>query len=306
MVVDLGAKCHIGFKAKADADRQIGLLLEYNNVWAYTWHEWIDLTTLPKTFTFEFMHNHRNTENIKFYFILKHPWFPLINEDENIDVYLDVVYVVQEPPADPNLAHYPTPSDGTMLNNTWTSCWWTPGQYATTHNVYFSENFDDVFNGTENTYWGNYSETFFIYGFLDYAGRSQPLAPDMTYYWRIEEVNDLHPDSPWKGDVWSFGIPSYTAYDPVPADGAELIDPNITLSWTAGIAAKSHTLYFGNNFNDVNSATGGPLQQSTTYTPDSLEFDKTYYWRVDEFNGYATHKGQIWSFTTASDKVESG
>jgi hypothetical protein len=30
--LDLGAKCHIGFTAKADADRQIGLLLEYNNV----------------------------------------------------------------------------------------------------------------------------------------------------------------------------------------------------------------------------------------------------------------------------------
>jgi hypothetical protein len=28
----------------------------------------------------------------------------------------------------------------------------------------------------------------------------------MTYYWRVDEVNDLHPDSPWKGDVWSFTI----------------------------------------------------------------------------------------------------
>ncbi|HUT45053.1 MAG TPA: hypothetical protein VMX36_02160 [Sedimentisphaerales bacterium] len=148
--LDLGAKCHIGFKAKADADRQIGLLLEYNNIWAYTWHEWIDLTTLPKTFTFEFVHNRRNTENVVLYFILKHSWFPLLNEDENIDVYIDSVYVVQEPPADPNLAHYPWPPDGAIHEDTWSTLAWSPGRYAVSHDVYFSEDFNDMNNGTED------------------------------------------------------------------------------------------------------------------------------------------------------------
>ncbi len=115
----------------------------------------------------------------------------------------------------------------------------------------------------------------------------------------------MHPDSPWKGDVWSFGITPYTAYDPIPADGAKQIDPNVTLIWEAGLHAELHVIYIDDNFDDVNSATGGFPQQSTNYTPGPLDRDKTYYWRVDEYGWHTTHKGQVWSFTTVSDKVES-
>jgi hypothetical protein len=68
-------------------------------------------------------------------------------------------------------------------------------------------------------------------------------------------------------------------------------------------------LYFGENFAEVEAGTGGTFRgifSETSYLPDHLEIDKTYYWRVDEFDGAGTHKGEIWSFTTASDKVESG
>jgi len=297
--LDLGAKCHIGFTAKADADRQIGVLLEQDGSWAYAWHEWIDLTILPKTFAFEFVHDRRNTENIVLYFILKHSWFPLLNEDENIDVYIDNVYVVQEPPADPNLAHYPWPPDGAMHEDTWSTLAWSPGRFAVSHDVYFGSNFDDVNDGNEDTFRGNILATYDIVGFGTYADMSG-LEPGTTYYWRVDEVNDLHPDSPWKGDVWSLTIAPETAYDPVPTSGAESVDRNVSLSWKAGLYAKSHTVYFGDNFDDVNCATGEFPQQSTTYSPGPLEFDKTYYWRVDEYDGHTTNKGEIWSFTTVS------
>ncbi|MHC4145476.1 MAG: hypothetical protein ACYSUD_11935, partial [Planctomycetota bacterium] len=54
----------------------------------------------------------------------------------------------------------------------------------------------------------------------------------------------------------------------------------------------------GDNFDDVNNAAGGLPQGTTTYTPGPLKLAKTYYWRVDEFDGLATHKGDVWSFTT--------
>jgi len=58
-------------------------------------------------------------------------------------------------------------------------------------------------------------------------------------------------------------------------------------------------VYFGDNFDDVNNATEGNPQQSTTYIPGQLEQDKTYYWRVDVFYGWGDcEKGEIWSFTT--------
>jgi len=43
----------------------------------------------------------------------------------------------------------------------------------------------------------------------------------------------------------------------------------------------------GDNFDDVNNATGGTASGLTTYTPDQLELAKTYYWRVDEFDSDA-------------------
>ena len=70
------------------------------------------------------------------------------------------------------------------------------------------------------------------------------------------------------------------------------------LSLTAGFGAKLHTVYFGDNFDEVSNAAGGLPQGALTYTPGTLKMAKTYYWRVDEFDVVETHKGDVWSFTT--------
>ena len=94
-------------------------------------------------------------------------------------------------------------------------------------------------------------------------------------------------------------MPPKTAYNPDPADGAEFVGPDdVTLSWTPGFRAKLHTVYFGDNFEQVNNATGGTPMGLKTYTPGPLELEKVYYWRVDEFDPPATYKGDVWSFTT--------
>jgi hypothetical protein len=133
-----------------------------------------------------------------------------------------------------------------------------------------------------------------------FAGFAYPdgLVPGTTYYWRIDEVNDADPNSPWKGDVWSFSIPPKTAYSPDPADGTEFVDPNATFTWTGGFGAKLHTVYIGNNFDDVSNATGGTPLGSVSFSPGPLESEKVYYWRVDEFDPPFTHKGDVWAFTT--------
>ncbi|MFB0555229.1 MAG: LamG domain-containing protein, partial [Phycisphaerae bacterium] len=191
----------------------------------------------------------------------------------------------------------PSPADGALHLDTWINLSWSPGDYAVSHNVYLGENFDDVNDGAESTFQGNQTSTFLVAGFPGFA-YPDGLIPGTTYYWRIDEVNETEPNSPWKGDVWSFTIPPKTAYAPDPADTAESIDLNADLSWTAGFGAKLHTLYFGDNFDDVNNATVGISQGSTTYDPGPLELAKTYYWRVDEFDAIETYKGHVWSFTT--------
>ena len=174
---------------------------------------------------------------------------------------------------------------------------WSSGVHAVSHDVYFDENFDDVNDGTGDTFRDNQTMAYFVAGFPGYP-YPDGLVPGTTYYWQIDEVNGLHLDSPWKGDVWSFTVPPKKASDPVPADGAESLDMNVRLSWTAGFGAILHTVYFGKNFDDVNDATGGVPIGVTTYSPGTLELGKTYYWRVDAFDTIATYKGDVWSFTT--------
>ena len=95
------------------------------------------------------------------------------------------------------------------------------------------------------------------------------------------------------------------ASSPNPADESTDVPRDVVLSWTPGEFAPTtngHTIYFSDNFNDVNDGIGGITQNTTSYAPPQhLNLDTTYYWRVDEVNGppdYTVYEGDIWSFTT--------
>jgi len=191
----------------------------------------------------------------------------------------------------------PNPADGSMNADTWVNLSWAPGFYAVSHDIYFGDNFDNVNDGAAEAFVGNQVATFLVAGFPGFPF-PDGLVPGTTYYWRIDEVNDTEPNSPWKGNVWSFSIPPKTAYAPDPADSAESVDLDVTLGWTPGFDAKLHTVYFGDNFDDVENAAGGLPQGVSTYTTGPLKMAKTYYWRVDEFDAIDTYKGNVWSFTT--------
>jgi hypothetical protein len=194
-------------------------------------------------------------------------------------------------------AYNPIPADGAIYSDTFATLSWTAAENTVSHNVYFGDNFQDVDDGTDDAFVGNQTETFIIVGFVGYP-YPDGLVPGTTYYWRIDEVNDTDPDNPSKGSVWSFLVPPKTAYNPNPADGAESVDPNVELSWTAGFNAVLHTVYFGDDYDVVNDATGGQGQGPLTYSPGTLETAKVYYWRVDEYDTVDTYKGDVWSFTT--------
>jgi len=72
---------------------------------------------------------------------------------------------------------------------------WTPGKFASPvngHKVYFSENLSDVNDGI-----GGIAQDANSYA-------SERLAFGTTYYWRVDEVNNVNPESPWTGHIWSF------------------------------------------------------------------------------------------------------
>ncbi|MHC4510786.1 MAG: discoidin domain-containing protein [Planctomycetota bacterium] len=95
------------------------------------------------------------------------------------------------------------------------------------------------------------------------------------------------------------------ASDPSPANRATDAPRDVVLSWTPGIfvpAINGHKVYFSENFNDVDGGIGGIAQDANSFTPPQrLDFETTYYWRVDEVNGppdSTVFKGNFWSFTT--------
>jgi hypothetical protein len=193
-------------------------------------------------------------------------------------------------------AYNPAPADDSYLADTWVTLGWSPDDSAASHDVYLGDDFDSVNEGTGDTFRVNQAALFFVAGFPGYP-YPDGLVPGTTYYWRIDEV-EADGITKHKGDIWSFTVTPRTAYNPNPADGAEFVDPNAILSWLAGFGGKLHTVYIGTDFDDVNDAAGGTSQGPTIYNPGTLESAKVYYWRVDEFDGAGTYKGDVWSFTT--------
>ncbi len=194
-------------------------------------------------------------------------------------------------------AYSPSPSDTSMHADDWATLSWTASEAAVSHDVYFGTSFEDVNTGAENVFMGNITinnQSIGLVGFPTPEG----LAPGSTYYWRVDEVNEAHPDSPWKGQVWSFWIPFKTGYNPDPIDGARYEQTNVGLTWGEGMNAIMQSVYFGTNANEVGNATGAPTQMVNTFDPGPLELDTSYYWRVDTFNGAEWVTGPLWSFKT--------
>jgi len=107
-------------------------------------------------------------------------------------------------------------------------------------------------------------------------------------------------------------ILNFKAALPAPAHQEKDVPRETLLSWMPGDRADTHNVYFGTNFDDVNEASVTNWQKAlvmqnhpdTTYDPPGLlEFNTTYYWRIDEVNAppdSGVTKGDVWSFTTAN------
>jgi hypothetical protein len=112
--------------------------------------------------------------------------------------------------------------------------------------------------------------------------------------------------------MFDVGIPPGLSRAPKPKNGKTEVLRDTELRWKGGMFAATHDLYFGEDFNDVNEAgiddpRGVLMAQGMTETayefPGLLEFEKTYYWRVDEVNNLDPNspwRGSVWSFTIAN------
>ncbi len=199
--------------------------------------------------------------------------------------------------ADLEIAYQPIPAEGSVEARLQITLEWTPGDSTVSHEVYLSDNFADVNAGSTPLF--NVAPTIpsFIIG-MGLPGDPYPdgLTAGTTYYWRVDELDDT---TTHKGDVWSFSVLTDMAHELSPANGNVYVSPETLLTWTPGLFADAHDVYISDNLADV---TDGTVPTATVidpnYAPTGLAMEATYYWRVDEFDGTTTVKGEVLSFST--------
>ncbi|MHC4214749.1 MAG: hypothetical protein ACYSWP_15405, partial [Planctomycetota bacterium] len=125
-----------------------------------------------------------------------------------------------------------------------------------------------------------------------------------TYYWRIDETNKDQA-TPTKGNVWFFTILDGKAQYPNPGNELKTVATSAKLSWTPGIGAESHDVYFGTDEEQVKNATPSSKLYKKNVTlgnesfdPESMEEGIYYYWRIDEKGKAGISKGDVWKFRT--------
>ncbi len=100
------------------------------------------------------------------------------------------------------------------------------------------------------------------------------------------------------------------AFTPLPYDGAIDAAHDSLLTWISGAYTAEHDVYFGTDQeavanadpNDPNVYRGRIALDVTSYGPGDLQWNTTYYWRVDEINepeSWSPIVGSVWNFTTA-------
>ncbi|UCE49822.1 MAG: hypothetical protein JSW47_06650 [Phycisphaerales bacterium] len=176
---------------------------------------------------------------------------------------------------------------------------WTAGDHAAQHDVYFGADADAVAaaeTSTADIYQGRQAETSFA---------PAKLAWNTTYYWRIDEVNDLNPDSPWRGSVWSFTTADFLIIDDF--EGYDAYENQIWWSWKDGLGYAAHDdePAFGGN------GTGSAVGDETTisYTEETTRHGGAQsmpFFYNNNKQGFARYSEAELILTAARDWTEEG
>ncbi|MHC4206890.1 MAG: discoidin domain-containing protein, partial [Planctomycetota bacterium] len=113
-----------------------------------------------------------------------------------------------------------------------------------------------------------------------------------------------HAEEAWRPFIVATERAKDQASNPNPAKGATEVNPTPVLSWTPGEYVEGlspkHKVFFSEDFNNVNIGIGGVTLDASEYPAPGipLDFDKTYYWRVDEANSVSGwDQGDVWQFS---------
>ncbi len=207
ILVEVGKNYTIDFWAKAEAPRPLTAQLKATdnsiNAWGATEFQ---LTT-------DWAEYHYQSE-----VLINSVKLEFLCAGSEVPFWLDFVsvyegeYVPGAKPEGAAKAGAPSPADGAkdVLRDVTLS--WISGSSAVTHRVYFGTDFNDVNNADSTDTTGIYRGSQ-ARGTMTYKPAESPLKWDQAYYWRVDEVNEADPNSPWKGNIWSFTTTNYVVVD---------------------------------------------------------------------------------------------
>ncbi len=137
-------------------------------------------------------------------------------------------------------------------------------------------------------------QTILPVGTTSYDILAASLAPNTTYYWRIDEQTAFGPIS---GAVWSFSTWGQVN-GPDPADGAIRIGQYTSLGWNnVDLAGISYDVYLAKEGEALvlqDNVVSNAFMPSAALDPNTV-----YNWRVDAVrNGTTVTNNAVWSFTS--------
>jgi hypothetical protein len=150
--------------------------------------------------------------------------------------------------------------------------------------------------GTTDIYQGRQAATNFSPPKLEW---------DTTYYWRVDEVNDLHPDSPWKGSVWSFTTADFLIIDDF--ESYDAYENQIWWAWKDGLGYVAHDNEPAYNGNGTGSAAGDDT--TVSYTEEAIRHGGAQsmpFFYDNNKQGYAKYSEAEMTLRTSRDWTEGG
>ncbi|MEA3225530.1 MAG: hypothetical protein U9Q07_06230, partial [Planctomycetota bacterium] len=140
----------------------------------------------------------------------------------------------------------PNPSNGAVDVKPTLILTWNSGVLAASHEVYFGTDADAVKNAAKTS--PEYKGTRAL---GDESYDPGKLELNTTHYWRIDEVNNANPDSPWIGNIWSFStgdflvVDDFESYDDI--DPPDPASNRIFDKWIDGFGTTTNGALVGND-----------------------------------------------------------